>query len=136
MVQHLTALKGHKVNEAMMTNYTLLKPDDDMQTLADILLAGTERHFIVAQGDEVVGVLYHENIIAALTRKKTGVTAGDLMDRDFQRIDPDDELTEVYRMVQERRHNFFPVTENGKLLGTIDMENINEFMMIRAGLDY
>jgi predicted transcriptional regulator len=58
------------------------------------------------------------------------------MDRNFQVIHPDQELADVYRTVQSRSHNFFPVVEGGRLIGTIDMENINEFMMIQAGLDY
>ncbi len=136
MIQHLTALKGHRVREAMMTSFTTLHPDDRLERVADVLLAGTERDFVVLEAGEVVGILYHDAIREAFQRKNTGQRVGDLMDVEFKRIDPDEELTEVYRIVASRRHNFFPVTENGAVAGTIDMENINEFMMIQAALDY
>ena len=47
-----------------------------------------------------------------------------------------EDLSEIYRKVQGRQQNFFPVIQSGVLVGVIDMENIQEFMMIQAGLDY
>lgn len=137
MIQQMAALKGHRVREAMMSHYTTLSPDDGLQKIADLLLAGTERHFVVLREEnEIAGILYNDAIVEAFRHKKTQVTAGDLMKTDFKPVGPDEDLSEIYRSVQSRRHNFFPVTDNGRLVGTIDMENINEFMMIQAGLDY
>lgn len=136
MIRHLTLLKGHRVREAMMTSFTALHPDDRLERVADVLLAGTERDFLVLQGGEVVGILYNDAIRDAFQNRRTDRRVGDLMDPNFRRIHPNEKLTEVYRIVASRRHNFFPVTENGVVAGTIDMENINEFMMIQGALEY
>lgn len=137
MVQQMSILKGHNVREAMMSDYTVLNPGDKLDRLAEVLLSGTERHFIVArEGAGVVGVLYNEAITEAFQKQRKDLTVDDLMDKEYQAVKPDEDLSEIYRTVQRRRHSFFPVMENGELMGTIDMENINEFMMIQAALDY
>ncbi len=62
MVQQVSILKGHKVKEAMLTNITVLNPENSMQEVVDILLAGTEKDFVVVTGDKIVGVLYHKDM--------------------------------------------------------------------------
>ncbi len=136
MVQQLTTLRGHRVEEAMMTNYTLLHPDNTVKEIGDALLAGTERNFVIEQDGQVVGILFHQDIIRAMNAGQRDARVGDIMQTEFRNIRPGEELTEVYRFVQGTPQSFFPVMENGKLQGTIDMENINEFMMIQAALDY
>jgi Zn-dependent protease/predicted transcriptional regulator len=137
MIQQMSVLKGHKVREAMMSDYTVLNPGDTIDRVGKVLLSGTQRHFVVAREEAgVVGVLYNEDIAEAFQRQRNDLTVADIMDKDFKTMNPDEDLSEIYRTVQGRRHNFFPVMDRGELIGTIDMENINEFMMIRAALDY
>lgn len=120
-----------------MSDYTVLNPGDTIDRVGKVLLSGTERHFVVAREEAgVVGVLYNENITEAFQSQRNDLTVDDMMDKDFKTVNPDEDLSEIYRTVQGRRHNFFPVMDGGELIGTIDMENINEFMMIRAALDY
>ncbi|QHT66059.1 hypothetical protein GXP67_04940 [Rhodocytophaga rosea] len=48
-------------------------------------------------------------------------------------------LKEVYAEAQKRKNAFYPVVENKgshKLKGVIDMNNIQEFVMIRAAMSY
>jgi predicted transcriptional regulator len=58
------------------------------------------------------------------------------MSTDFEKVQAGDDLTNVYRKVQARKKSFFPVVENGRLVGAIDMNNINEFIVFRAALDF
>ena len=137
MIKQLSVLRGHRVREAMMTHFTLLHPDDNLQHLAEVLLAGTERNFVVAIPDKgVVGILPQQAVINAFQQKRRDLPVHRFMQTDFTAVHPDEELTEIYRQVQGRNQQFFPVVEQDRIAGTIDMENINEFMMIQASLDY
>ena len=137
MIRQLSGLQGHQVREAMMRNFTILQPDDDLHRVAEALLAGTERNFPVAdENGTLTGILYHSAVLAAFQQKRNDLTVSDLMERDFTPLSPDEQLTEVYRLATERQDRFFPVLEYGKLIGTIDMDNINEFLLIQAGLEY
>lgn len=137
MIRQMALLKGHRVSEAMMTDFTLLNPDDELEKVGKVLLSGTERHFVVTDGnDSVVGILYNSDITDAFQNRKTNLKVLDMMEKDYKTVAPEEDLSQIYRTVQGRQHNFFPVMANGELIGTIDMENINEFMMIQAALDY
>lgn len=136
MVQHLAMLRGFQAQDAMLIKLTLLHPEDSLQKVGDVLLASTERNFIVTEDGQVVGILYHSRIIQAFKEGRKELQVRDLMDRDVFSVSPAEKLTEVYRKAQQRREAFFPVLQHGELLGSIDMENINEFMIMQGGKDY
>ncbi len=138
MIRQMGILKGHRVREAMMTDFTVLNARDSLDRVGEVLLSGTQRHFIV--GDEagnVVGILHHHVVIDAYQKKQLNLSVGDMMNQEFKVVHPEEDLSEIYRKVQgSGQQIFFPVLENDQLVGTIDMENINEFMVIQAALDY
>jgi Zn-dependent protease len=137
MIRHMSLLKGHKVREAMMSGFTTLQISDTLEKVGEVLLSTTERHFVVlGSSGEVAGILYNNDITEAFQTRRTQQTVGDLMSKDFLMVAPDEDLSAIYRRVQGNQLSFFPVMENGYLIGTVDMENINEFMMIQAALDY
>ena len=137
MIRHMSLLKGHKVREAMMTDFTTLDTEDTMEKVGQVLLSGTERHFVVLSATgEVAGLLYNSDITLAFQNHKIQLQVAELINKNFLMVSPTEDLSKIYRTVQGQQHSFFPVMENGQLIGTIDMENINEFMMIQAALDY
>ncbi len=137
MIKQLSVLRGHRVREAMMTQFTPLHPDDNLHHLAEVLLAGTERNFVVTTLERgVVGILPHQEVVRAFQQQRRDLPVYKFMRADFKAVHPDEELTEIYRKVQGQNQTFFPVVEHDQITGTIDMENINEFMMIQASLDY
>jgi len=138
MVQQLTLLKDHRVGDAMMTNITRLQPDDSLNEVVDVILSGAERDFIVAEDGEVRGVVYQNDLIPLFKSKRTDIPVREVMDRDYLEVNADEKLTDVYRKVQSKSNNktFFPVVKDGVLVGAIDMNNISEFMIFRASLDY
>ncbi|MDN5216971.1 site-2 protease family protein [Fulvivirgaceae bacterium BMA12] len=136
MVQHLALLKGHKVNEAMMTNITILSPDQTIGEVVDIVLSGTEVHFVVSENQAVQGVLYQSDFISAMKEKNTHAPVSDFMTKDFEKVGLNEDLSQFYRKVRASKKSFFPVLENDQPVGAIDFNNINEYMLIRSSLDY
>lgn len=136
MVQQLTLLRGHKVRDAMMTNITTVHPDEKLNDVIDIILTGTERDFIVVEHGEVRGILYQSDLMQAFKNKQADKKVEEVMDDEVYPVQLSDELTDVYRKVRSSSKSFFPVLRDGQLVGAIDMNNINEFMTLRASLDY
>lgn len=136
MVQQLMLLQNHRVREAMMTNITVLDPEDFLNRVVDLILSGTERDFIVSEDQKVRGIVYHSDLMQSLKQQNGQAKVKDVMSTDFENVQADDNLTNVYRKVQARKKSFFPVLENGRLVGAIDMNNINEFIVFRASLDF
>ena len=120
----------------MMTNITVLNPGQSIGEVADIVLSGTETHFVVSENGEVRGVLYQSDFIDAMKGKNTQAAVKDFMTTDFEKVGLNEDLAEFYRKVRAKNINFFPVLEDDQLKGAIDFNNINEYMLIRSSLDY
>ncbi len=136
MIQQISLLKGYNVRDAMMTDFTELKKEQTLEDVIDIIIAGTERDFVVSENNRVAGIVNHSAIGKILRDKGRNVTVGEIMKTDFEVLSVDEELTEIYRKIMASNHDFFPVMENNRLAGVIDMNNINEFMMFRSSIEY
>ncbi len=123
MVQHMALLKGHTVREAMLTNITYLDPEDSMEKVIGLILSGTERNFVVRSGDQAVGVLNHSQIMKNSGKKQARVQ--EFMDTGFKSLNASDPLQNVLRLVESGKIQFYPVNHDGKLVGAIDMTNLN-----------
>lgn len=135
-VQQLGLLQGHKVREAMITEFSILDPDDELSTAIDKILASTEQNFIVASNGDIKGILYMEDLAPALRDKGSETLIRDVMDPNIHSLESDEPLTNGYRKLQRGGKNFYPVLENGVITGVLDMNNINEFLTFRAARDY
>lgn len=136
MVQQLGLLKSFKVEDAMMTDVTPIHPDDTLDDVVDVILTGTERDFVVSRGDEVLGVLYQSDLMESFKNKSRDSEVKDIMTHDFETLEADEPLADIYTKIRGGRQSYFPVTKGGKLVGAIDINNLNEFMMLRAPQNY
>ncbi|MBC7923304.1 MAG: site-2 protease family protein [Ferruginibacter sp.] len=136
VVQHLELLKDYTVRNAMMTNFVTLAPTDTVKDAADKLLSGSDQDLIVVDNDQAIGVMTRPLIMDSLRQNRLDTSVVDVMERDFDTVQIGDRLTEVYSNAQRKPNAFYPVLENHRLRGVIDMNNINEFVTIRAALRY
>ncbi len=132
MVRQLALLKGHKISEAMLTNISVLKPDNTIEDVIELLLSGTEKNFIVVQESKTVGILHHRDIIK--NSKNKNLLIKDVMSTSFKSIDLHADLKDIFKLINTEKSHFFAVTNNDKLVGAIDLTNLTEFMLIQANL--
>lgn len=133
MVQHLAVLKGHTVEEAMMINITTFTPKDSIDIVVNKIISSTENNFVVLENHTVVGLLYHQDI---LEHSNKNILVKDIMTVNFITLKSTDDLKKAYRIIYSKRKQFFPVVEDGKLLGAIDAVNLNEYILLQAKLAY
>ena len=134
LVQNFALLDGHTVREAMMTNLTVFKPNDPIQKVADALISGTENNFVVMDDESICGILYHKNIIEH--SKKPNKPVSEIMSTAFHKINSNDDLKKTFRFISAERNSFFPVVENGRFVGAIDLTNLTEFIALQTKLVY
>jgi len=58
MVVQLNLLDGYKVKDAMITRFTILKPEETLRDVVEHILKTTERDFAVATKNGVKGIIY------------------------------------------------------------------------------
>ncbi len=132
MVRQLALLKGHKVHEAMLTNISVLKPDNTIEDAIELLLSGTEKNFVITQNTKITGILYHKDIIR--NSKNKSLSIQDVMSKSFKHIDVRADLKEIFKLINTEKKDFFAVTDNDILVGAIDLTNLSEFMLIQSNL--
>tara|TARA_R110001592_G_scaffold71816_1_gene219298 strand:- start:1069 stop:2214 length:1146 start_codon:yes stop_codon:yes gene_type:complete len=130
MVKQGDLLEGHVVKEATLTNITRLRPSNNLQEVIDILLAGTEKDFVVIENEKILGILTQKDIIKHA--KTPSVLVGDIMQRKFKTVDVTTEIMKVLQSIRKEDSDFYPVVENGQLVGAIDTTNISEFILLKT----
>lgn len=134
MVQNFALLHGHTAREAMMTNFTTFDLQDPIEAATNALIAGTENNFIVTDKGAIKGILYHKKIIE--NSKNKSLQVKDIMNTSFKKINSTDDLKQTYRFISAEKQAFFPVEDNGRLVGVIDLTNLSEFIALQSKLVY
>ncbi len=133
IVKKTALLEGHLVKDAMLTQITTVRPDSTMDQIIDLLLASTEKDFVVVDEGQIVGTIYHKQIINR--SKDRGLLVSEFMNTAFHIMKEDGPLTEFFEVSAREKQRFFPVIDNsGALAGAIDMTNVSEFLLIKNTL--
>lgn len=134
MAQFKDAFSGIPVQQAMVTEFHVLHPDDSLQRAVDFILAGSQQDFPVVRPDgKVVGILTRHSLMSALAQNRMA-TVGEVMDTDFEVAEFGEMLEPAVARLQACSCRTMPVLRNGALAGLLTTENIGEFMMIRSAL--
>ncbi|WP_114777513.1 site-2 protease family protein [Botryobacter ruber] len=134
MVQFLEFMRGHSVREGMMTNFITLAPSETVRDALNKLLSGSDQDFVVEEEGQVVGILSRSQLIQAVKEDKVHVPVAGIMLSKVKVLDVEDKLADAYTSLQKNKAPLYPVLESGKLAGVINLENINEFIMIKSAL--
>jgi Zn-dependent protease/predicted transcriptional regulator len=127
-------LKGYTVRDVLMQQYQTIESNETVKTAVAMLLNGQYRNFLVTEMGLSVGTLSREEIIKALSEQGENVVIHTVMNKDLVYLDADSPLEDAYQQVQQSKSSLMLVTENKQQIGTLDSENILEFIMVKNAL--
>ncbi|WP_340202275.1 site-2 protease family protein [Ascidiimonas sp. W6] len=132
--QQLSVVKDYKVKDAMLTHFTLVNQTHTVEYMISLILAGTEKHFMVVDDqDSLIGVIHFKDILKHANQPDLQIR--DLFHKNFKTIHPEDALPEVLRLITATKENFFPVLDKNTILGALDPTNLNEFILLTAKIN-
>jgi Zn-dependent protease len=134
LAQMKAALGGIPVRRLMITDFRALHPDDTLQRTIELTLASTQRDFPVVEGDRVVGVLTQSALIRGLTEKGPDAPVASVMERNFQLAELSEMIEPAFMRLQSCNCSTLPVTDAGRLVGLLTLENVGEFLSIQSAL--
>ena len=134
MVKYSSVLSRYTVNDVLMHEYTPLHPDDPIKRAVDILLDGPEQRFIVTEEDQIKGILTRNDIIQGLTRYDQEDAVRKIMNTQVTTFSSGTSLEKAYEQMRNQQISMAPVLEGEQLSGLIDLDNINEFLMVRRAM--
>jgi CBS domain-containing protein len=121
-----------QMREVMLTDFATLSPSD---TLADALVRcvhSLQEDFPVVRGPELVGIVSRQRIVDALRNDGNGYVQA-VMSRAFQVARPEDTLgTTIRRLTAGRGLALIPVTESGRVVGIVSVQNLMSSMSLLA----
>ena len=121
-----------RMREVMLTDFATLSPSD---TLADALgrcVHSLQEDFPVVRGPELVGIVSRQRIVDALRNDGNGYVQS-VMSRAFQIARPEDTLgATIRRLTAGRGLSLIPVTESGRVVGIVSVQNLMSSMSLLA----
>jgi Zn-dependent protease len=135
MVQMRSALGGIPVSRAMLTDFHALAPNDPLSRAVQLVLSGSQQDFPVLEDGSVAGVLTRADLLSALARGGQNSRVQDIMRPRFEVVESSEMLERASARLQECDCHTLPVTQAGRLVGLLTMENVGEFLMVRAALE-
>ena len=120
------------MREVMLTDFATLSPSD---TIADALVRcvhSLQEDFPVVRGPQLVGIVSRQRIVEALRNDGNGYIQS-IMSRAFQVARPEDTLgTTIRRISAGHGLSLIPVTESGKVVGIVSVQNLMSSMSLLA----
>jgi Zn-dependent protease/CBS domain-containing protein len=120
------------MREVMLTDFATLSPSD---TLADALVRcvhSLQDDFPVVRGPRLVGIVSRQRIVDALRNDGNGYVQS-VMNRAFQVAGPEDTLgTTIRRLTAGHGLALIPVTESGRVVGIVSVQNLMTSMSLLA----
>ncbi len=121
-----------RMREVMLTDFATLSPSD---TLADALyrcVHSLQDEFPVVRGPQLVGIVSRQRIVDALRNEGNGYVQA-VMSRAFQVARPEDTLgATIGRLTAGRGMAMIPVTESGRVVGIVSVQNLMSSMALLA----
>ncbi len=124
-------LLGHKVSQAMSSHCATVPGDLTLQELVDDqVLVGGQRCFLIARGQDTVGLITLHRIKEVPRGQWATTTAAEVMlpIEQLKRTDPDAELWATLQQMDRAGVNQLPVMRDRQVIGMLSREDVITFL--------
>jgi CBS domain-containing protein len=114
------------VREALVSDPRVLSADAGAREAAELLTHPNVRSVLVIDGEQLLGSVTLESIVAAAARGVDLLAAKvrDVCEPETDTVPPDMPLDEALHLMADRGLERLPVTEDGRLLGVLQREPV------------
>lgn len=133
-VKFSSLLVDHKAQDIVMDDYSSLDQEEPLKNAVDLLLKSAQTGFLVKEGDEVVGILSKNDIISGLSKQGKDAPVKEAMTTGFKHVEAGTPLRDIFKTLQREKMDILPVFRDKKLIGVINQDNIQEFIMVQSAL--
>lgn len=134
-VQRATSLEDVSIERIMIRDVRTLAPTDRLDHAVELILDGFQQDFPVVRDGEIVGVLTRGDLLRGLSEQGPASSVRDAMHRSFVVVQPDDPVDEVLDRLRACDCQVLPVVRGHELLGVLTLDNVGEYVMVRAAVE-
>ena len=126
-----SAVAGALVREAALVNFATVPASATLRELSRIMLSVSQQDFPVVKNGDVVGILGHGEILAALKYRTLDTPVTAIMRTQFDTAEENSPLDELLTHLRHEGGCAIPVMRRGRLSGLLTAENLTEYSVIR-----
>jgi Zn-dependent protease len=130
-----STLRGVRLEQMMVSEFHTVHPEEPLGRAVELTLAGSQKDFPVVDGERVVGILTQDALFAALARTGAEGLIGEVMNRDIPTAELAEPAPQVFTRLQTGPSRTVPVTDRGRLVGLVTLENVAELLAIYSALE-
>jgi Zn-dependent protease/CBS domain-containing protein len=127
-----SAVYGIPVQKAMLTDFRTLDKNDSLDRAVELTLAGSQKDFPVLNNGYVEGILTQADLMKALSERDKYPTVASAIQNKVNAVESFDMLDAAFEKLKSCDCHTLPVTLNSRLVGMLTMDNLNEYLRIRA----
>ncbi len=124
-------LRDVLVEDVMVTDFVSLQPDDAVGRCLEFVYHRRQEDFPVEHEGKLVGILPRKEWLIVLHRSGVEARVEDVMTKRFISIHPKTRLARFYQDLMRLNQGVFPVIDNGRLVGLLNMEDVGRFLMVQ-----
>ncbi|WP_369764712.1 M50 family metallopeptidase [Flavobacterium sp. WC2429] len=124
-------LKGYTVRDVVMKQYQTIDANQPIKRAIELLLDSQSKIFLITANSQPVGTLNRDQIIIALSEKGENTPIVNAMNKNLVFLNIETLLADIFELVYHNKSNLMLVMENNQLVGTLDTENLLEFILIK-----
>lgn len=128
------AIEGVRVERVLIREAHTLSPSQPLRDAVQLVLAGFQQEFPVVEGDRLVGLLKHTDLLRGLSQHGPGAPVGIVMQRDPAVAEASELLDSALPRIRQNGGGILPVTREGRLVGVVTTDSIGELVRIRGVL--
>ena len=134
MQRTIASTTGYHMRDAMITRFETISHGDSLASVVDRLLRTNQEDFPVTHGEQVLGLLTRRRLLSALASEGKHALVAGVMERDYPRAAPDEDLTHALELLKGKASAPLLVFEADRLIGMVTLDNLVEFLSVaRAG---
>jgi predicted transcriptional regulator len=114
----------------MRTEFAVLGPDDTLGRAAELSIRHGQADFPVLVAGRLAGLLPRHALTRSLSADGADRTAGEVMQRTFETVDRSEPLEGVFARVSQAPDRMLPVTDHGRLVGLIGLDEITTLLRL------
>jgi Zn-dependent protease/predicted transcriptional regulator len=134
MASARSVLSGVSARSAMETNFEVLAHDDSLGRAVALTLDGSQKDFPVMRDGAVVGVLRQADLLRGLHDHGKLCRVDQVMQAQPAQMDIGESLEHVLENMDAGHSGLLVVTDHGRMVGIIDLDNLMELLRIHKAL--
>jgi Zn-dependent protease/CBS domain-containing protein len=128
------ALRGVPVQRALLRDLPILSPTDSLARAVDAFMTSPLPKAVVVEQGKIVGAVSALDLVAHLQRYDPTTPVAGVMQRNIQALELPATLDGALTRLHEARATLMPVVSQGRFVGVITMDQLNQFVALQTAL--